>query len=129
MFMNAAYAPLVPARRPGGKPKQAPRYRILVHRKYASRWSEIADRVGLQQAQQFWDHVSHSPGEMSAIASTCILRGKAGLPKQLGFSRTYHYELSSKARINYQFCDNYQTQDKADAHPVVFIWTIDYSSH
>ena len=127
--MSKAYAPLVPARRPGGKPKNAPGYRILVERKYASSWREIADRVGLQQAQQFWDHVSQSAGEMSALASTCIPQGKAGLPKRTGLSRTYHYELSSKARIDNQFSDDYRTSGEADPHPVDCIWTMDYTSH
>ena len=101
----------------------------MVHRKYRSAWEQIVERVGLQQAQQFWDHVAKTPGMKDPIANTCYLRGKAGVPKEKGFSKTIHYELSSMARINYQYCDFYQTKPDGDAHKVVFILTIDYSSH
>jgi len=127
--VTKAYTPLEPARRPGGKPSRHPTYRILVHRKYADAWSQIVSRVGLQQAQQFWDHVASNPGGPTALASTTFLKGKAGKPKLQGFSRMIHYEVSSMARINYQYCDEYQTSSTGDKHPVVFIWTIDYSSH
>ena len=73
-----AYDPEVPAKRPGGKPINAPKYRILVHRKYEAAWNQIVERVGLQQAQQFWDHVAYSPGGKDPIANSCFLRGKAG---------------------------------------------------
>ena len=95
-----AYDPEVPAKRPGGKPINAPKYRILVHRKYEAAWNQIVERVGLQQAQQFWDHVAYSPGGKDPIANSCFLRGKAGTPKGKGFSKTIHYELSSMARID-----------------------------
>lgn len=87
------------------------------------------ERVGLQQAQQFWDHVASRPGLTSAIAQTTILRGTAGKPKAPGWSRTYHYELTSSARIDYQFCDEYRTHPDGDPHPVVAILTINYGSH
>ena len=95
-----AYDPEGPAKRPGGKPNNAPKYRILVHRKYEAAWNQIVERVGMQQAQQFWDHVAYTPGIKDPIANTCFLRGKAGVPKGKGFSKTIHYELSSMARIN-----------------------------
>lgn len=41
-----AYDPEVPAKRPGGKPINAPKYRILVHRKYEAAWNQIVERVG-----------------------------------------------------------------------------------
>lgn len=63
------------------------------------------------------------------IASTRPLKGKAGAPKEKGFSKTIHYELSSMARIDYQYCDSYRTKTDGDAHKVVFILAIDYSSH
>ena len=110
-----AYDPEVPAKRPGGKPNNAPKYRILVHRKYEAAWNQIVERVGMQQAQQFWDHVAYTPGIKDPIAK--------------GFSKTIHYELSSMARINYQYCDEYQTSPDRDKHHVVFILSIDYSSH
>ena len=33
------------------------------------------------------------------------------------------------ARINYQYCDAYKTKPDGDVHRVVFILSIDYSSH
>ncbi|MEF2736036.1 MAG: hypothetical protein U0N15_02260 [Bifidobacterium choerinum] len=124
-----AYDPQVPAKRPGKSPSDAPRYRVLVHHRYLDAWNQLVTRVGLQQAQQFWDHVAQDPGNKTGIASTSILKGSAGRPKERGFSRTYHYELTSMARINYQFCDSYQTSEDGDPHREVFILTIDYTSH
>lgn len=129
MTGNSAYDPLRPARRPGGKPAEAPRYRVLVHRQYLGHYGELVERVGLKQAQQFWDHVSQSPGSPDPIASTCFLKGRAGRPKEAGWSRTIHYEISSSARINYQYCDAYETTQEGDPHPIVAILTINYSSH
>ncbi|MEU7000279.1 hypothetical protein [Nonomuraea sp. NPDC046570] len=129
MSGTSAYQPLMSARRPGGKPAQAPTYRILVHRRFLQHYAQMAERVGLQQAQQFWDHVAHEPGKPDPIAQTCFLRGKAGRPQSSGWSRTIHYELSSSARIDYQYCDDFQTCADGDAHPVVAILTINYGSH
>lgn len=89
----------------------------------------LPDRVGIKQAQQFWDHVSQNPGIPDPIASTCILRGRAGKPQAPGWSRTVHYEVSSSARIDYQYCNEYRTSLEGDFHPVVAILTINYSSH
>lgn len=38
-----AYDPEVPAKRPGGKPINAPKYRILVHRKYEAAWNQLSN--------------------------------------------------------------------------------------
>lgn len=129
MTLSSAYDPNVPARRPGGKPHEAPRYRVLVHRRYLGHYEELAERVGIKQAQQFWDHVARDPGNPDPIASTCFLRGRAGRPKSPGWSRTIHYEVSSSARIDYQYHDSYTTEPDGDSHPVVAILTINYSSH
>lgn len=126
---ESAYRPHGPAARPGGRPDDKPVYRVLVHRKFQSHWDEVVTRVGLQQAQEFWDHLATSPGTIPPTASTTILRGRAGNPQGDGWSRTYHYELSSKARANYQFHNAYKTSEDGDEHPVVAILTIDYSSH
>jgi hypothetical protein len=85
--------------------------------------------VGLQQAQQFWDHVSSSPGAPCSVAPTCLLKGEAGKPNGPGWSRTVHYEVSSSARIDYQYNDSYSTTADGDRHRVVAILTISYSSH
>ena len=83
----------------------------------------------MQQAQEFWDHVAMAAGSPALIASTTLLRGRAGQPIGEGWSRTVHYELSSKARANYQYNNAYRTRPDGDPHPVVAILTIDYSSH
>ena len=127
--MNQAYQPLVPAARPGGKPSVKPKYRVLVHRKFRNHWRELVDRVGIQGAQQFWAHVSETPGSKSALASITILRGKAGRPKGDGWSRTHHYEVSGAGRIDYQYHNEFVGPTNGDKHRVVAILTISYSSH
>jgi len=42
-----AYRPFVSARSPGGRPANAPKYRVLVHRQYLDEWNSLIDRVGL----------------------------------------------------------------------------------
>ncbi|HEX6472177.1 MAG TPA: hypothetical protein VF069_24000 [Streptosporangiaceae bacterium] len=100
-----------------------------MHKRFRSHYEELPARVGLQQAQQFWDHVADAPGSPDPIAPTTILKGKAGRPKGPGWSRTIHYELSSSARIDYQYHNAYTTTPDGDPHPVVAILTINYSSH
>lgn len=124
-----AYQPYEPAQRPGTSPDEKPAYRVLVHRKMADRWDELADRVGVETAQRFYDHVSQNPGQKPTVGSTCILRGKAGKPSEEGFSRTYHYEISGAGRIDYQFHDSYTGGKFGDPHPVVRIVNVDHSSH
>ncbi|MFI6510297.1 hypothetical protein ACIBCT_22050 [Streptosporangium sp. NPDC050855] len=85
--------------------------------------------MGLQQAQQFWDHVSQDPGKPVGIAQTSFLKGKAGKPQGPGWSRTVHYEVTGSARIDYQYCNEYQVGADGDVHAVVAILTINYSSH
>ena len=70
-----------------------------------------------------------TPGEIPALNSSCILRGAAGKPQGEGWSRTIHYEVSSMARINYQFHTAYRTNPDGDAHRGVAILTINYTSH
>lgn len=124
-----AYRPFVSARRPGGRPDTAPRYRVLVHRRFYEAWSDIAVRVGLENAQQFWDHVALAPGSIPAVGTSTILRGRAGQPRSPGFSRTIHYEISGAGRIDYQFADHHTARPGGDEHRVVFILTIDLGSH
>jgi len=126
---NSAYTPFGPARHPGGKPEAKPGYRVLVHKKFRNRWAEVVDRVGLQQAQQFWDHVAATPGQKSPIASITILKGKAGLPMADGWSRTHHYEISGAGRIDYQYHNEYAAGAVGDPHRVVAIMTISFGSH
>lgn len=129
MSPNSAYQPFRPARRPGIRPVQAPRYRVLVHRKFFQHWMRMESRVGLGAAQELWDHLAFNPGQCPEINGSCILKGSPGRPQGPGWSRTIHYELSSKARVNYQFHDTFAEGAFGDAHPVVAILTIDYKSH
>lgn len=126
---GSAYRPYQPARRPGNRPVAKPRYRVLVHHKFAKAWATLPDRVGMAAAQQFYDHVADTPGQPATINRTGVLRGKAGEPMAPGFSRTIHYEISGAGRIDYQYHDAYIGGAYGDPHPVVLIRAINLSSH
>ena len=126
---NSAYQPLQPAKRPGGSPDQAPSFRVLVHRRYFDQYKRLAEAIGLRQAQELWDHLAMTPYQKPTVGSSCILRGKAGLPRDVGWSRTNHYEASSKARVDYQYNKEYKNTADGDPHPVVAILTISLTSH
>jgi hypothetical protein len=100
-----------------------------VHREHLARWHQLVERVGIESAQQFYDYVTRSPGIPPDINTTTVLRGRAGRPIAEGFSRTVHYELSAQARIDFQYNEHYQGGALGDAHPVVFILAITFSSH
>ena len=57
------------------------------------------------------------------------IKGKADRPPADGWSKVRHFEASSMARVNYSFHSEYVTRSGDDAHRVVAILTIDYSSH
>lgn len=124
-----AYQPYEPVTRPGGKPTSRPAYRVLVHRQYRELWDQLVPCVGLTNTQQFYDHVANTPGQPPAVGNSTVLKGRIGDPHKSKFSRTVHYEISGAGRINYQYCDEYDEGLKGDVHPVVFILTIDLSSH
>ena len=123
-----SYQPYRPARRPGRRPRARPRYRVLVHRQFVDLWSQLPDRVGLEAAQQFYDHVANTPGQIPKVGSATILKGSLGRPIADGFSRTVLYEISGAGRIDYQYHDAY-VSTQGDPHPVVFILRIGLSSH
>lgn len=103
--------------------------RVLVHRRHHERWLQLTDRVGSESAQQFWDHVAFTPDRPPAINLATVLRGAAGRPEEAGFSHTIHYEISSMARIDYQYSRDYRGGREGDPHPVVRIRAIQYGSH
>ena len=127
--MTGAYLPFQPVPRPGGHPNEKPVYRLLVHHKYRKTWDEMVRRVGVTSVQQFYDHVTFTPERPPDVNSSVILRGKAGQPKLPGWSRTVHYEISGAGRINYQYARHFEGGAHGDAHPVVFVLTIDLGSH
>jgi hypothetical protein len=90
---------------------------VLVHRKQLAEWERLPSVVGLESAQQFWDHAAFTPGQPSAINRTCVLRGKAGEPEEPGFSRTIHYEVSGAGRIDFQYNDAYKGGARGDPIP------------
>lgn len=102
---------------------------MLVHRRFLGQWENLPPRVGLENAQQFWDHVATSPGQPPAVGSSTILKGRAGQPGEPGFSRTIHYEITGAGRIDYQFSDQFRTSPQSDEHRVVRILTISLDSH
>jgi hypothetical protein len=124
-----AYLPWTPARRPGARPGTAPKYRVLVHRRRIDRWKSLPERVGLESAQQFWDHVAMTPGTAPRVNKASYLRGRKGKPITDGFSRTIHYEISGPGRIDYQYHDTWKTRPDGDPHRIVVILEIDLSSH
>ena len=124
----SSFPPYRPTRRPGGRPATRPRYRVLVHRRFSDLWQALPDRVGVESAQQFYDHVAMNPGQLPDVGTASILKGSLGRPIADGFSRTVHYEISGAGRIDYQFHDAYVGR-LGDPHPVVFILRISLGSH
>jgi hypothetical protein len=125
---GGAYQPFEPAGRPGRRPLAKPLYRVLVHRHHRL-WDQLVTRVGLTNAQQFYDHVANTPGHVPKVGSSVVMKGKAARPRQEGCSPTIHYEISGAGRIDYQYCNAYTRGAGGDPHHVVFILTIDLSSH
>lgn len=113
----SAYQPFVPLRRPGGRPPVAPRYRVVVHRKYLAAWERLAADLGEESVQQCWDHLATDPGAPPPINSTTYLRGRQYGPTG-PFSRVVHYRAGSALRVDYRFADEYRTAPDGDAHRV-----------
>lgn len=124
-----AYRPHVAARRPGGPPKSKPLFRVLVHHQYQDAWNGLAARVGLANAQQFWDHVAMTPGQHPMVGTSSVMKGKHAAAKWTGYSKTIHYEITGAGRIDYQYNAAATDGARGDPHGVVKILTIDLGSH
>jgi hypothetical protein len=123
------YRPHVAARRPGGRPPSKPAFRVLVHHKYLAIWNELTERVGLTNAQQFWDHVAMTPGQPPRVGTSSVMKGKHNAPKWPGYSKTIHYEITGAGRIDSQFNPAASDGARGDSHGVVKIMSIDLGSH
>jgi hypothetical protein len=124
-----AYRPFVSARRPGSSPGAKPRFRVLVHRQYLDIWNSLPEQVGLESAQQFWDHVAFTADQHPSVGSSSVMKGKHNAAKWAGYSKTIHYEISGAGRLDYQYNANSSEGTKGDTHGVAKIMTIDLSSH
>jgi hypothetical protein len=100
-----------------------------VHQAFLEDWNSLAERVGLQNAQQFWDHVAHTPGSPPTVGTSCVMKGKHNKAKWTGYSKTVHYEISGAGRIDYQHCAATTEGKGKDFHAVVKILSIDFGSH
>ncbi len=123
-----AYEPFQPLRRPGGSPDFTPRFRVLVHRRYARAWEKLAGRVSEESLQQCWDHLALDANRPAQINSTTKLRGRKFGPTTDGRSAVLHYRISRDMRLDYRFHAAYTDGDKGDAHAVVFIHWIGQST-
>jgi hypothetical protein len=101
----------------------------LVHRQYLDAWNSLVERVGLENAQQFWDHVAVTPGEHPRVGTSSVMKGKHNGPKWPGYSKTIHYEISGAGRIDYQYNPASTEGAQRDLHGVAKILTIDLGSH
>lgn len=124
-----AYRPHVAARRPGGPPSIKPAFRVLVHHQFLEIWNQLPTRVGVANAQQFWDHVAMTPGEPPKVGTSSVMKGKYAAPKWPGYSKTIHYEITGAGRIDYQFNPAAAEGKQGDPHGVVRILSIDLRSH
>lgn len=100
-----------------------------MHHKYLAVWNELAGRVGLANAQQFWDHVAMTPGQPPKVGTSSVMKGKHNSPKWPGYSKTIHYEITGAGRIDYQFNPAATDGSRGDPHSVVKIMSIDLGSH
>lgn len=85
--------------------------------------------MGIQNAQQFWDHVAQTPGLPPRVGRSSVMKGKHNAAKWPGYSKTIHYEITGAGRIDYQFNPESTEGARGDPHPVVKILSIDLGSH
>lgn len=124
-----AYRPFVAARAPAGRPVVRPGWRVLVHRKSLATWMSLPDLLGLETAQQVWDHLTTRPDGPPDVGSSVLLRGHHHVGKWPGYSRTVHFEISGAGRIDYQYNARADDGSMGDPHAVVKILHIDLGSH
>lgn len=99
-----------------------------MHGQYAGAWQDLADRAGLENAQQFYDHITQTPDQHPKVGTSGMLRGNHNKGKN-GWSRRVHYEITGAGRIDYEYHATYKTSADGDEHAVVRILVINLSSH
>lgn len=100
----------------------------MVHQKYQDKWDALTERVGLQSAQRAWDHLATQPDLPPPIGHCQKLRGMEKYAKD-GWSSLYHYEVSSMARVDFQFNPGHRADPEKEPCQVVRIVRIGLSSH
>lgn len=85
--------------------------------------------VGIESAQQLYDHLTSKPDQQPSINRSTILKGRAGRAQEPGFSRTVHYEISGAARVDYQYNPRFAGGALGDVHKVVRIIAVTLTSH
>ena len=123
-----AYDPLVSVGRPGGRPRDKPRFRVLIHKRHLRLWEKLIRRCGLQNAQQVWDHLAFRPDQPPLLGTCTPFKGK-NYQGSDGWSRRYHYEITGADRLDYQFDPEYRGGRTGEPHPVVKIIIIAFGSH
>lgn len=91
-------------------------------------WLTLAETVGLENAQQFYDHVTLTPDRPPKIGTSGMLKGRHNRG-QHGWSTRIHYEISGAGRIDYEYNPAYSGGAQGDAHAVVRILNIALGSH
>ena len=123
-----ANPPYVPAPSSGGRPKNAPRFLVLVHRGHWQKWTEIENRCGPSNAKELWDHLSQRPDRRPLLGTVTKMKGKPGKPQD-GKSSVYHYEITGAARIDYRYKYGHQSSPQREPRDTVFIVGIEFGSH
>jgi hypothetical protein len=54
---------------------------------YLAVWNELPGRVGMANAQQFWDHVAMMPGQPPKVGTSSVMKDKHNAPKWPGYSK------------------------------------------
>lgn len=123
-----AYSPLITTGRPGGKPTQRPRFRVLINKSDWKQWTDMLDQVGMQSGQRLWDHLAFRADRPPEVGKVTRLKGRH-MKGQDGWSGVHHYEVSGAGRVDFQFHPAFTEGKAGDPHPVVRIIRISMSSH
>jgi len=102
---------------------------VLVHRQYLSIWNDLPGRVGLANAQQFWDHVAMTPGQPPKGRHLQHDERQARRTQVARLLQDDPLRDHRRGRIDYQFNPSATDGARRDPHGVVKILTVDLGSH